>query len=394
MENSIYKYSITIEYELEKDNIIKYSTNRIHNLLIDYDYINKNMPVLYLKAAIDKNVLDDMKKNIGKKTLILTVNKYLKDVKPRIEKKYIKDEFVYFLDNNVNTRQDLDYSKKEIEEGKELHELVTIGLAKLDLINNNKKIINEVFLNTSPINMICKNLSHMKLLIEPLTNNKIMKRLIIPPLDTVTKFIKYLDDNQSLYSTKYRLFYDFDKTYLLSSSGNKVESKDEEFSSVIINIHDTIDKDSKKEGIKIDKKNKTYILEADSVDTNVLENVHTNISINNILAIGHDGETKNVDIKSANSKIKNVKIARFRNDNLNKINEYKRDVENKISININKSDLDSSIFTINKEYNIRNFKNLKDKDGKYLLNRKRDIFIREGEEFKLVNLLTFDQIVN
>lgn len=388
MENT-YRYTITLEYEMDKK-LYKFDHTRIHNLLIDYDYNGKNMPVLYLKIALDKKILDDMKKNIGKKTVILTVNKYLEGLEPKIEKKYIKDEFIYFMDNNLNNMDDLDYGH---EQNEELHQLVTIGLAKLELINNNKKVINDIFDDTTMINMLCKYLGNRKLLIEPLAYKKPIPKLIIPPVDTLSKFIKYLDGYKSLYTSAYRLFYDFDKTYLLSSSGKAIPSKDEQYHSVIININNTISNESKVQGIETDHKRKAYIMELDITDVNTIEHKHDNISVNNILAIGYDGTTTEVDINSKDYKIKNTKISRFRNDNYSKANEHKYRIEEKTAITINKTDIDTSLFTMNKEYMVKNYEKLRKKDGRYVLVRKREIYTRKDEDFKILCIFTLQQLL-
>lgn len=388
MEN-IYRYNIKLEYEIDGV-LLSIETNRIHSLIIDYDYDLKNMPILYAKISLDKKILDDMKKNIGKKTIKLTINKFIDNIKPVIEREYIKDEFIYFMDNNINTSEDLDYNN-ETKGKNEYHTMVTIGLAKLDLINNNKILINDIFKNTSIINILCKNLSHMKLLIEPLVNNKIIDNMVIPPLDTVTKFIDFVNSQYSLYNTKYRLFYDFDKTYILSSEGNKVESVDELYSTVILNVENTISRKSKIQGIEIDNERNAYLIHLDATDINIAKNMYASTSYNNIVGINGNGETKEIKLNS-DEKINRTKIERFRNNNLDKLNHIKNEIDNNLVITITKNDIDTSVITINKEYYIRNYNKLKNNDGKYILLRKREIYLRSENNFVLTNILSFKQI--
>ena len=74
--NEQYRYNIEVQYEYDKQLVVLDCT-QIHSLIIDYDYDNRNMPIMFLKASIDKNILDDMIKNSTTKTITMIISKYI-----------------------------------------------------------------------------------------------------------------------------------------------------------------------------------------------------------------------------------------------------------------------------------------------------------------------------
>ena len=72
--SNVYKYKIEFTYDKDGKTYV-YNYERILSLIIDYDYENKNMPILLLRVGIDKSLLDHMISNENK-TLILTIKKF------------------------------------------------------------------------------------------------------------------------------------------------------------------------------------------------------------------------------------------------------------------------------------------------------------------------------
>lgn len=385
----IYRYKIRLQYIInDEEYIIDYKN--IHNLLIDYDYDKKNRPVLFATISIDKNILDHMIENSKNNTINLTISKYNTTTGMYIEEDYIKGEFIYFLPDNLNYNKSLDYTG--VERGTEdKFKPVTLGLMMKRLIDDNKIMINDIVKDTSMINIIYKHMSHMNVLIEPLKHTDILKRFIIPPLTTISNFIKYIDDYYSLYDTNYRLFFDHDKTYLISSKGDSVKSQEEDYFSVIININNTVGSESKYQGMTVDNFTNSYVIDVDANDTEVFKDEDTVRSKNIIIGVDNDGNTRKSIIDEEESTDK-ISVERINNNNLNKVDLAVKELKNSTIINIIKSDLDTSAITINKQYLIKNYIDLRENDGKYLLIRKREIFTREGDEFVVTNLLTMKKI--
>lgn len=385
----IYRYKIKLlyvidnrEYELDSKNIL--------NLLIDYDYDSKNRPILFATVSIDKNILDDMIKNKGTNTITLVVSKYNTSADFIIEQNYIKSEFIYFLSDNINYQKNLDYAG--VEEGTEdKFKVVNLGLMKKELIDNNKVLINDIVIDTTITDIVYNHMSHMNVLIEPFKNQKPIKRFIIPPMTTISSFIQYLDNYSSLYNSRYRLFFDHNKTYLISSDGNPVKAKDDDYFTVMINIHDTAIIESKYQGMTTDNFVDSYIIDVDANDIEVYKDKETMRSKNTIIGIDSDGNIRKGNVNS-NSGLEKVQIERVTSSNLDKVDIAIDELDNTTVINVVKNDLDTSVLTINKQYNITSYTDLKENDGRYLLVRKREIYNREGNEYILTNILTMKKI--
>ena len=384
----IYRYKIKLMYIIDNKEYI-FDTKNIHNLLIDYDYDNKNRPTLFMKLSIDKNILDDMIKNKDTNTITMTINKYNTLSNFYIEEEYIKSEFIYFLSEDVNYNKDLDYAGVE-SNTEDKFKVVNLGMMKKELIDNNKILVNDIIVDTNMINIVYKHISHMNVLIEPFKNQEPIKRFIIPPITTVTKLIEYLDNYNSLYDTKYRLFFDHNRLYLISSSGKSIKAKDEDYFSVIINVNNTVVEESKYQGMTVDNFVNSYIIDIDTTNIEVYKNKDVELTRNTIIGVNNDGNIRKASIN--NDSLEKIKIERITNNNLDKINHIKDELETNTIINIVKTDLDTSVLTMNKQYNLKNYVDLKENDGNYLLSRKREIYMREGDEFILTNILTLKKI--
>lgn len=385
--NTNFKYSISLTYI--KNNIeVEIGSDKIQTMVIEYDYDKKNMPIILMRLTIDKELLDHMIKNENK-TIILTLRKYKESASLNIFKSVIKDEFFYFLDNNMNYLEDLDYSNPINKDNKDMVKIITIGLMKKDIILRNKVLTNTVYNNSSLLDIVCDKFTGIDLLVEPFKDNKIINNFIVTPIETLTKFISFLDNQFTLYNTPYRFFYDFNRAYLLSSSGKAVPSNNEKYSSVFININNTITPESKVEGMKEDSKSKAYIVNVDTSNINISIDSATTLSYNKIIGIDSDGNTKSIEIDS-DINGNRFKITRISNNNLDSLSTIKGNVDiNKTVINIIKEQVDTDVFTINKEYYIKNYDKLSDKNGRYILAAKKELYIKETDNFQMTTIFTF-----
>lgn len=388
MASNVYKYRIEFTYDKDGKTYV-YNYERILSLIIDYDYENKNMPIILLRVGIDKSLLDHMISNKDK-TLILTIKKYEDSEGINIYTTMISGEFFYFLDSNLNYRADLDYGDKNNEDNQDIYKVVSMGLMKKDLILNNKTLINTVYKDTYLMDIISDTFSDMNLVIEPLMNNVFIDNLIVQPITSLSKFIAYLDNMFTLYSTQYRLFYDFDKTYIISSSGNALPVKNEKYNSVFIYVDEVTTIKSKALGMTEDEKQQAYIFYVDSTSINLTYDNATNLSYNQIVAVDSEGNFKSADLNDSIVEGERYNITRLSNTNLNKVDNIKEHVEsNKTVVNVIKQELDSSLFTINKDYYIKNYDKLKDNNGKFLLASKREVYVKEDTGFDMTTIFTF-----
>ena len=383
-----YRYDIEFTY-IYKNKEKVFDITNIKSLMIDYDYDNKNMPVMLIKISIDKNIIDDMIEHCNDKEVILNVYKFDNSSTTKLKEVYISDSFMYFMSKETNDNKVLDYSDFT-EDSEDIFKTITIGLVKKELLTNNKRIINEVFHNTSLVNILVKNMQHMKLLIEPLHNNKYIDSIIIPPTNSITNYIKYIDNIHSLYNTKYRLFYDFDMTYLLSSSGNIVKSNKDHIYTFIININNTVEEISKSQGVR--KENDTFIIDMDAVDVTTYEEDNTEKSYTTILGVDVNGNVIETPIKNQNLS-DSVRIERYVDGNSKAIDNLKSEINNKsLYLTLIKTELDASAITINKQYIVKNLDKLDYNDGQFILASKKELYIPDNDNYILTSILTLRQI--
>lgn len=383
-----YRYDIEFTY-IYKNKEKVFDITNIKSLMIDYDYDNKNMPVMLIKISIDKNIIDDMIEHCNDKEVILNVYKFDNSSTTKLKEVYISGSFMYFMSKETNDNKVLDYSDFT-EDSEDIFKTITIGLVKKELLTNNKRIINEVFHNTSLVNILVKNMQHMKLLIEPLHNNEYIDSIIIPPTNSITNYIKYIDNIHSLYNTKYRLFYDFDMTYLLSSSGNIVKSNKDHIYTFIININNTVEEISKSQGVR--KENDTFIIDMDAVDVTTYEEDNTEKSYTTIVGVDVNGNVIETPIK--NQKLSDsVRIERYVDGNSKAIDNLKSEINNKsLYVTLIKTELDASAITINKQYIVKNLDKLNYNDGQFILASKKELYIPDNDNYILTSILTLRQI--
>jgi len=62
---------------------------------------------------------------------------------------------------------------------------------------------------------------------------------------------------------------------------------------------------------------------------------------------------------------------------------------NSRTITITKDNIDNSVFTINKEYLVKQSESKDDKGGRHLLKRKQEMYNREGDKFYCNTVLDF-----
>lgn len=394
---NIYRYSAEMTF-VNGDKAKDLDPKQIKSIVIDYEYDNYNMPLIFITMAISKNILDDMIKNADTGLINFTLYKYVSnsDV-ANIKTIRIKDQFVYFVSDDLNPNKNLDDADVNKKEQEDLRKVTTIGLIKLNHLKWNKKVINGVLNNTTMVNAISYCAGHTSLLLEPLKYNKTLSQLIIPPVNSVSAGLKYLNNISVFYDTPYRFFMDFDVTYLLSSAGKPVIKKGEKKAchSVVFRVRSITDKMAVDQGMYIDNTQKIYQIDVSAVDTYRNKNKYIEKSYNNITAVTNNGKAGSSDLMVNNSKYMNTKrkAIRLPNGNTNMLSNIQAQIQNSaVTIDINKNDLDSSIFTLNKEYMINCQDVYPGDEGKYLLSSKKELYIRENEDFVSNVMLSFRKI--
>ena len=88
-----------------------------------------------------------------------------------------------------------------------------------------------------------------------------------------------------------------------------------------------------------------------------------------------------------------VKILKVKNDNPNELKNIKAEMEmSKNTLSISKTGMDPSVFTPNKKYTISNYDGHNNKDGRFFLISKVEVFTREDTTFLGTTELTFSKL--
>jgi len=393
-----YSYSVKLNY-ISGNVSTEIRSEQISQILVDYDYDTKNMPVIYITVKIDKAIMDDMLINDHKNYVTLEINKILKNSTIQIPEVYFKERFFYFMTQDPNYFRDIEYENsdpnKPVSTSNSYREIV-IGLIKVDLLNINKRTLFGIWNNANLINIIAYYTYQMPMLIEPI-NNKIFSNLLIPPCTSVSQLLEYLNTMWCFYNTPYRYFVDFNRTYLVSSSGKATLAKGETVESIIIKATDTDTEEGKFQGQTYDADEKVYTISVEANQTSIFIDKITDKSFNYIAGVSVSGATTELPLSINNSSLstKKIKIERIPNENMNYINHLKKNIEgHAVILQVNKTDIDTSILNINKSYNVKNFKTYSGLDGQFLLSRKREIYQHDGDVFIMNTIINLRKIMS
>ena len=393
---SQYRYTIEMYYlDIVNNKNIQIKNECLKTLVIDNNYEVSCMPIIIASLKLDKALVDNMILNHRDNMIMLAIYKYdaLEDTRHEVE--CIRKKFTYFLPNNVNTNDPIDYNEENEEEhlGNTFAD-VSLGLICVDHINNNKTNI-EINAKINTIYDCVKYVTHHmpNIIIEPFAYNDTFEQLIMPAKDSVNKALKYLNDFRVFYSTPYRYYNDFNYTYILSSSGRATPKNNELYSSVIIDIKDIDSSEANDVGMIVNKTAQTYEVPVSYVNTDVYDNSIVNKSktaINGISSTGSHTKTLKNTASYMNDKVQNI---RLNNDNENMLSNLEaKDNSSNFLLFFIKNDLDMDLFTINKRISISNIERYQEFNGDYLLYRKRECFIREDDTFIMTSMINLRRI--
>ena len=133
----------------------------------------------------------------------------------------------------------------------------------------------------------------------------------------------------------------------------------------------------------------------DSLDE-LQENINAVRDISKIGRLGISSFVANLSLSGTTTTSRmgtGTKIVRVANDNVNMIKNIKADIENHIfQLTLNKNGLDTSVFTPNKKYVVKNYDAHSDRNGVFLLARKTDMFVRHSDRYTLNTRMEFNKV--
>lgn len=395
MAKETFRYKVTLRYVMENNDEIIIDSNQISYVAVDKDFDNNNMPVIAIVASIEKDVLDDMIRHVNDNILTLGIYRYdVNNQTDNITKKCIHDRFIYILPDDISKTAVIDYPNGEGKEG--LYKDVTLWLLPQDAVNNNKQPINGIFKNATMNTMILNSTNYLgKMLLEPIKYDNKYDQVIIPPQNSISEYISFLNNDLSVfYDTPYRFFIDFDMTYIVSSSGHVVKSKNESIFTFDIQISSIIPQEEDDTGMYIDKRNNKNVIYVNSANVNYTRNNITNKMVNSITTIDSSGNVYKKDVESNNTKVtkKLSTIINLSNTDNNAVNNIVSSLSmNNVGVSIVKNDLDANVFTMNKEYIITDNTH-PEFNGRYLISSVKQMYTKQTEQFVMATILNLKKI--
>ena len=359
------------------------------------------MPLMYVILSLSTKVVDKIIKNKETGTFIINIQKSIDNTDSAILwEDYINDTFIYFLAEDINKTDTRDYEASN--DGREdIYKEITVGLLSKNLVNNNKKTVNGIINASNMASAVayCVGVNR-PLVMEPFENNASIKRLIMPPKNSVAKCIAYLNSIKTFYNTNYTYYMDYDASYLVSSRGKPVPRKGDKYNTVMLTLRNDYDSASKLQGMSIDDKNRYYNVEINASNAEVADYREKSKSYTKLSYTNTDGtnSTHQSQAITANRNFAN-KTLQVRVPNGNEGLVLNTERVSRLYISVNKTDLDNSIFNINKEYIVAADEVYSDSSysGKYILRRRRELYFKASgggadDKFTASTLLVLEKV--
>lgn len=388
-----YNYTFDLTYVGENNQTFDISPEKIISVFICEDYDNNNMPLIFLTLSLDKKQIALLAQTTETAKMVLSKYKFVTgNEMGTIKELCFRQDFTFFMNTNADYVNSFDYSENGENEN-QLFRQFNIGLLMIDHVNGTRTQLDGVLSGTNMVNLVYSVLGNRPVLIEPFLDNSVKSNIIMPPSTSISQLLKKLNNISTFYNTPYRFFQGIDCTYLISSSGNAVKKKNEKMTKVIININENTKADEQAEGFYIDDQQSCYILEIPTSAKEITKNLVLTRSYNTIDGIDTNGNKVNKDIITDTGVINTKKeLIRLPNGNTRKVDNLKSTNLNNTWIRIEKNCIDNTVFTINKEYWFSFKDGSENKDGKYLLSKKDEIYYRFEEDFMCSTKLTFKNV--
>ena len=364
----------------------------IKYIIIEHDYRKSIMPVMYMKVNLIPSVYNKMVPEQGKSKIYLKLYRTKrKGSTSSAPKKVIYDEFDYYMTDDPSGFRKLDTIGEE--KGVAFKECF-IGLIKLDLQKKNQRTFEGVYKNTNMASLVQSATSHMKMVIQPFVNNRYFSSFVCPTINSVGQFIAYLNNRYSFYNGSYTYFMDFDKTYLRSNDGYYIDAKDGDFRYVAFDIRDMTAHQALTTGMVEDPDQDAYIVYVPGQDAQITIDRVTSNLVGTVNAVDtKDGSS--LQVSNVNTQyITNIGTAgstlmHISKDPNGAKNFTTRVAENSDTLMITKVDMDSRVFTPNKQYLLCNYEDNPKYCGIYYMVNKKEIYLRNGAQMTCQMTITF-----
>lgn len=385
-----FRGKIKLQYDLNDKRTDIMNENIIY-IVIDYDLTMENSivtPIILVSMSLPSNLCDKIIKNKDKGQFYLSIKIDNVLSTSSVPEKYFARLFDYITSVATPNIMDKFNSKNK---GTDLaYQNITVGLIMSDKVDYLRTPVNDVYRNIDQTTLVALAVGKKKSLIEPLKYNNTYSQILIPPLDTRYQFLQYIFEDNPFYDTEFRYFIDFDTTYLLSKSGNKITKKD---NTVNIYIKEVTDGMAYSEGITKNKDTYSLYIHANDAKYDFNDD-KIGFLTNEVIAYEDDTPIAKLQVNASKStsKKKGKKKTYVRTSDGNIVKNQID--EGDTYITIMKKHIDGNMLTPEKEYNIKNYGEYKKFDGRYILIYKRIIYRGSGGSFQPACIMAFKLVSN
>ena len=292
-----YEYSATLVFMNGEDKK-EIPQNSIKTIIINKEFDRLTMPTINMTLEMDRELADEVIKNKKTATMFLKMNKIqTSNVSNAVEETYFYDEFTYLIEEDLDKTKPFRYIDPDKKDQKsteaDKYRPIRLGLISKTCSDLARKPNNLVTYDSSMQDIVIKLLNISKpLLIEPFEYTDPVPQCVIPPKETLTKVLEYLNNIKVFYSTGYRFFMDLDVMYLVSKSGKYIPKQNEKTGVVNIEVK-TLDKnDSLTRGISLADDNSAYNLIIEATNSNLDNSDLTDKEIDSITAVVDGSKAK------------------------------------------------------------------------------------------------------
>ena len=369
-----YKAHVALSFNCN-GSVFNIDPNKIVYILIDSDYENNVLPIIYVTLAVNEDLYKMINANRDSGTFTLVVQKFSINGNNGLDKTVINDVFNYVPSTqSANYMEDLNVGLDENN-----YRRITVGLVSATLVNTLRKSFNGVFNEIDQFTLVSMCMEDTNFVVEEFRDNAEYEQIIIPPLSTRYQFIKFLFEKNAFYWTKFIFFMDFERCYLVSKEGNPVDAGDGRPSNIIVDIKNITEPSAFYEGVEL--LDGAYYVYVNPSDAHLVSDEAREQMINNVITVDEDLGNTSLDIDYSGSSSKSVtqKQIFVRNENAALI---KNELEfGSSAIQLSKAHMDGSVFTPNKQITVVNYGDNASYNGRYAIAYKKEFFKNAASEF-------------
>lgn len=360
-----------------KPTIYTIEPERIKYVMIEKLYENVQiLPTIYISLNLRSDIYQKVIDTYETSEFLLRIRKKNVMSNTSIYTEVVKDTFSY-----VSSSTGTDYAKDIVSKGTENERFrgIILGLVSKTMTADLRKPFGgeNILYNVTQEKLVKTALEGLpNQVVEPLAYNKTFKNLMVPPVPSRYKFLKFLFNRKPFYDSMFTFFMDFKNTYLVSKNGIGTPGRDGKPNNIMINVKEFTANDAYKDGFTI--RNDGYVINVNAMDTNPVINDSLSKVQTNIVAYSDNNGVQNLSTSDSNDTL-NMYI---RSDNAAAM---KNEISNtKYMIELLKQNVDCEIFTPNKQYLVSNYGELSKYDGRYILSYKKEFYyFTQGNQFTI-----------